>query len=200
MSGLSEVAVLFGQRAGDIEKAREIFTAETRNFVAAILAGVQRARKDPWVAARVRIDFPREIETESKVGYLNSQQAIARAQLRFKKGTKYTVVADVPFGIEFDHESNGFAWQVKLVPEARYQRIDDLLWRHWRSQIGSEVPPGAVHQDKANTIRFVLRPVGPQLTPETAFNDVKSVLESIFTGEQALGEAVGFDPSPGDEG
>lgn len=118
MSGLSDVTVLFGQRAGDIEKAREIFTAETRNFVSAILAGVQRARKDLWLSSRIRIDFPREIETESKVGYLNNQQAIARTQLRFKKGTKYTVVADVLFGIEFDHESNNFAWQIKLVPRA----------------------------------------------------------------------------------
>lgn len=33
MSGLSEVSRLFAGRAGDLEKAREIFTAETRSYV-----------------------------------------------------------------------------------------------------------------------------------------------------------------------
>ena len=65
MGGLSDVSMLFGQRAGDLEKAREIFTAEARAFVSGILAGVQRARSDPWTAPRVRIDLPRDIETES---------------------------------------------------------------------------------------------------------------------------------------
>jgi hypothetical protein len=48
MSGLSEVSVLIAQRARDIEKAREIFTAEIRAFVNGILAGVRRIRSDPW--------------------------------------------------------------------------------------------------------------------------------------------------------
>ena len=44
MSGLSEVSRLFAGRAGDLEKAREIFTAETRSYVSAILAAIQRTR------------------------------------------------------------------------------------------------------------------------------------------------------------
>jgi hypothetical protein len=199
MSGLSEVSVLFSQRAGDIEKAREIFTAETRSFVSGVLAGIQRARSDPWIASRVRIDLPREIETESKTGYLSSQFAIARAQLRFKKGTKFTAIADVRFGIEFDQSTGGFIWQVSLVPAARYQRIDDLLWRHRCAHTDGNGLPGAVHQDRANTVRFVMRPVDGDFRPETAFNDVKSIFEFLITADAPLAEAVGLDPSPGDD-
>lgn len=36
MSTLSEVTILVGQRARDIEKAREIFVAEIRAFVGGI--------------------------------------------------------------------------------------------------------------------------------------------------------------------
>lgn len=60
MSALSEVSILIGQRARDIEKAREIFTAEIRAFVAGILADVRRIRSDPWITSRVRIDLPRD--------------------------------------------------------------------------------------------------------------------------------------------
>ena len=200
MSSLSEVSILIGQRAGDLEKAREIFTAETRAFVSGILAGIRRARSDPWTTSRVRIDIPREIETEAKAtGYVSSQFAIARNNLRFKKGTNFQVVAEVRFGIEFDESANAFAWQVTLVPAARYQRIDDLLWHQWRSMQGASLPPGSVHQDRANTIRFVSRTVGPELTAELAFNDVKTVLEFVISADAPLGEAVGLDMSPSDE-
>ena len=200
MSALSEVSILIGQRAGDLEKAREIFTAETRAFVSGILAGIRRARSDPWTTSRVRIDIPREIETEAKAtGYVSSQFAIARNDLRFKKETKYLVVAEVRFGIEFDETSSAFAWQVTLVPAARYQRIDDLLWHQWRSTQGDALPPGSIHQGRANTIRFVSRPVGPDLTAEIAFNDVKTVLEFVISAGDPLGEAVGLDLSPSDD-
>jgi hypothetical protein len=198
MSGLSELSILFGQRASDLEKAREIFTAEIRSFATGILAGIGRARSDPWVSARVRVDLPREIETEAKVTYLSSQCAIARAQLRFKKGTNFNVIADVRFGIEFEQTEGGFVWQVSLVPAARYQRVDDLVWRHWRTQ-QAELPPGAAHQDRANMVRFVMRPLNNELKPETAFNDVKGILEFLLTTGEVLGEAVGLDSGGGDE-
>lgn len=198
MSGLSEVSILFGERAGDLEKAREIFTAEIRSFVSGILAGIQRARSEPWVSPRVRVDIPREIETESKTGYLSSQYASARAQVRFKKGVNFTVVAEVRFGIEFDQSIDAFVWQVALVPAARYQRVDDVLWRLWRAA-DSEAPPGAVHQDKANTVRFLQRRIGKDLTAEVSFNDVKRVLEFIVSADAALAEAVGLDAVVGDD-
>ena len=200
MSGLSEVSVLFGQRAADIEKAREIFTAETRSFVSGVLAGIQRARSDPWVTSRVRVDLPREIETESKTGYLSSQYAIARAQLRFKKGTNFIVIADVRFGVEFEQQANGFVWQVTLVPTARYQRVDDVLWRQWRTQSDADALPGGRHDDRANTVRFVQRPLDEGMKPEAAFNDVKGIFEFILTADGSLAEAVGIDPVSGDEG
>ena len=61
MSGLGEASVLIGQRAADLEKAREVFTAEIRNFATGVLAGVRRVRQAPWVTPRLRIDVPREI-------------------------------------------------------------------------------------------------------------------------------------------
>ena len=198
MSGLSEVSVLFGERAGDLEKAREIFTAEIRSFVSGILAGIQRARAEPWVSPRVRIDIPREIETESKTGYLSSQYASARANVRFKKGVNFTVIAEVRFGIEFDQTLDAFVWQVALVPAARYQRVDDVLWRQWRAT-GGELPPGSTHQDKANTVRFMQRKIDGDLTAEASFNDVKRVLEFIVSADGSLAEAVGLDAAVGDD-
>lgn len=199
MSGLSEVSVLIGQRARDIEKAREIFTAETRAFVGGILAGVRRMRSDPWTTGRVRLDLPREIETEAKASNdFSSQFAIARAAVRFKKGTNFRQVADIRFGIEFDEGSDVFTWQVTLVPAASYNRVDDVVWHQWRVQ-PSGVPVGAKHQDKANTVRFLSRPIAQELTAEVAFNDVKQVLEFLMTAENSLAEAIGLEPGPGED-
>lgn len=198
MSSLSEVSLLIGQRARDIEKAREIFTAEIRAFVTGILAGVRRIRADPWTTARVRLDLPREIDTEAKAASdFSSQYAVARAALRFKKGTTFRQIADVRFGIEFDESADVFAWQITLVPAASYNRVDDAVWHQWRNHQPSYV--GARHQDKANTVRFVSRPLGPDVTAEAAFNDVKLVLEFVLTAESQLAEAVGLDAAPGEE-
>src|SRR5688572_17842969 len=200
MSGLSEVSLLIGQRAADLEKAREVFTAETRNFVTGVLAGVRRMRSDPWLTPRLRIDLPREIETEAKAtSSLSSQYAVARANLRFKRGTNFMTVAEIRYGIEFDDGGDQFAWQVTLVPAARYQRLDDHLWAHWKSTIGSAAPPGAVHQDKANTIRFVSRPVSAELSPEVAFNDVKLVMDFVISADAPLASSVGVELAPGED-
>jgi hypothetical protein len=199
MSTLSEVSILIGQNAADIEMARGVFTAETRRFVEGILEAIRRARSDPWTTARVRIDLPREIETESKTAtYFSNQFAFARADLRFKKGTKFVVIAEIPFGIAFDEALNVFAWQVSLVPAARYARLDDALWSRWKAQ--ASPPPGSTHQDKANTIRFASRPVSKELSAEVAFNDLKAVLEFVLASDQALAGTVGVDLTPGEEG
>jgi hypothetical protein len=198
MSALSEVTVLIGQRARDIEKAREIFTAEIRAFVSGILAAVRRVRSDPWTTSRVRVDLPRDIEYEAKISPdFSSQFAFARVALRFKKGTQFREIADVRFGIEFDEEAALFAWQANLVPVSKYNRIDDVVWAQWKTQ-ATQALSGAKHFDKSNTLRFASRPVGPELTAETAFNDTKAILEFLLTTEAALGEAVGFDAG-GDE-
>lgn len=198
MSALSEVSILIGQRARDIEKAREIFTAEIRAFVGGILAGVRRIRTEPWTTARVRLDLPRDIDNEAKAASdFSSQYAVARAPLRFKKGAQYRQIGEVRFGIEFDESADLFAWQCTLVPDARYNRVDDVAWHHWRTQQPSY--PGARHQDKANTVRFVSRPLSAEVTAETAFNDVKMVLEALLTAEGLLGEAVGLDAAPGED-
>lgn len=201
MSGLSEVSVLIGQRAADLEKAREVFTSEIRGFVTGILTGVKRTRSDPWTATRIRLDIPREIDNEAKASSdLRSHFAAGRVNLRFKKGVTFQVVGEVRFGIEFDEAADVFTWQVTLVPSARYQRIDDLVWAQWRDKIGENLPPGSIHHDKTNTVRFVSRAVTAELTSEVAFNDVKNVLEFVMTAETPIGNAVGFDFVPGEEG
>ena len=195
MSSLSEVSILIGQRARDIEKAREIFSAEIRAFVNGILAGVRRIRTDPWTTARVRVDLPRDIEFEAKASSeVTNQFAFARVSLRFKKGTQFRQIADVRFGIEFDEDAGVFSWQVTLVPAASYNRIDDVVWHQWRV-LPAGTPPGSRHFDKANTVRFLSRALSAELTGETAFNDTKSVLEFLMTAEQSLAEAVGLDAS-----
>ena len=68
MISLRELSLLIAQRAADLEKAREIFTAEVRAFVSGILAGVRRARSDPWTTSRVKIDIPREERRSDFIG------------------------------------------------------------------------------------------------------------------------------------
>lgn len=125
-------------------------------------------------------------------GDFSAQFAAARVTIRFKKGTNFRQIADLRFGVEFDEGTDVFAWQVTLVPAASYNRIDDLLWHQWRIQ-QSGLPPGAKHQDKANTVRFLSRPLAAELTAEMAFNDVKSILEFLLGAETALADAVGLD-------
>jgi hypothetical protein len=162
MSTLSEVTLLIGQRAGDLEKAREIFRAETRSFVSGILGGIRRLRSEPWTTPRVRIDLPREIDTEAKAtGDLNSQFANARCDLRFKKGTNYQVVGEIKFGIEYHDPADAFAWQITLVPSARYQRIDDKVWAQWRSAVGAALPPESAHHDQYRALRAAAGRQGP---------------------------------------
>jgi hypothetical protein len=192
MSSLSDVTILIGQRAGDLERAQDVFTTEIRAFCSTILAALRRARSEPWAQARVRIDLPRDVEAENQAGMPPSQ--FARPLLRFKKGTNFQHVADVRFGIEFEESLGSFAWQIVLVPVARYQRMDDHLWNHWRSATGQSPPPGSAHQAKSNTIRFVQRPIDKELTGDVAFNDVKLVLETLLSTDGPLAEAVGLDP------
>jgi len=199
MSTLSEVTLLIGQRAGDLEKARDIFTSDTRNYVTNILSALRRARSEPWVQTRVRIDLPREIDVEGKSGVpLSSQYAVGGCDLRFKRGMKFVVVARINFGVEFDEPLDAFAWQVTLIPEAKYHRIDDGLWNHWRGAVGQAQPPGSVHQAKANTVRFVQRRLDKDLTAEIAFSDVKQVLDVILSSDAVLADAVGLEPADED--
>src|SRR5262245_8136015 len=194
MSALSEISVLIGQRAGDLEKAREIFTAETRAFVTGILGAIRGLRSEPWMTRRVRLDIPKDIDTETRSnGNLSGQFAVARCDLRFKRETNYQVIGEIRLGIEYDDPSDSFAWQITLVPCAMYRRIDDHVWKQWRATVGANLPPASAHRDKTNTIRFVLRRVSPDLTAEVAFNDSKQVLEFMLSADESLGEAVGFD-------
>jgi len=73
--------------------------------------------------------------------------------LRFKKGVTFQVVAEIKFGIEFDEVNEVIRMQVTLVPAARYQRIDDLVWAFWREKTGANLP--LVPFTRTRPIRFV---------------------------------------------
>ena len=104
------------------------------------------------------------------------------------------MIGEIPFGIEYNDPTDSFTWQITLVPSAKHHRIDDHVWNQWRSAVGTNLPPESAYRDKTNTIRFVLRPVSPDLSAEVAFNDSKQVLEFMLTSDASLAEAVGFDP------
>jgi hypothetical protein len=200
MSGLSEVSVLVGQRAAEIEKARDIFTAEIRDFAKSVLGGLRRVRSEPWATATVRVDLPKDIETESKGTDLRDQFALARINLRFRKGTNFIIVATLNVGIEFEERTDVFVWSLTLVPHEKYQRVDDHLWHAWqRLHPPESALPGAEHRIKENMVRFVGRPLNRDLSLELAFNDVKMVLEFLLSAELPLADAVGKDLSTADE-
>ena len=55
MSELSEVSFLFGQHVWDIEKARGIFTNETRRFVGDLLESIRDDESGPWSRPKVQV-------------------------------------------------------------------------------------------------------------------------------------------------
>jgi hypothetical protein len=195
MSSLSEVSMLLGQRAGDLEKARDIFVAEIKSFAENVLGGIRRARSEPWMNGRVRVDLPREVEAESRAGYLSSHSALARCDLRFRREARFVQIAEVRFGIEFDDVADAFVWQVELVPADRYPRVDDFVWRAWQGAETKDMP-GSSRQERANTVRFVARPLDASLASQVAFDDIKKILEFLLATGGPLGEAVGLDLEP----
>ena len=197
MSGLSEVSILLAQKANDIETAREIFKDEISAFVGSIVSGLRRARSDPWTSARIRLDVPREVETESKaVARIADHFAIGRVGVRFKKGTNFVQVAEIRFGFELEDPAPAYTWQVSFNLVSRYLRMDDLIWAAFRAS-NSDLP-GQAHRDKTNTVVFSSRPVDSKLTAELAFSDIKTVMEFVLASETAVAEAVGIDPTPSD--
>ncbi len=96
--------------------------------------------------------------------------------------------------MKFDEQLAAFAWQVTLVPEARFHRIDDALWNLWREAVAQTPLPGAAHQAKANTVRFVQRALDKDVTAELAFSDVKQVLDAVLSADTVLADAVGLAP------
>lgn len=53
--------------------------------------------------------------------------------------------------------------------------------------------PQALHQSRANTVRFVQRPLATELSPELAYQDLKVVLDFLISAESAFAEACGLD-------
>jgi|CXWL01.1.fsa_nt_gi hypothetical protein len=200
MSRLSEVSVLMADRAADLEAAHEVFSVEIQEFVQGVLSSLRRIRAEPWIMPRVRIDLPREVDAASRAGArITDQFAVARAELRFKKGVKFMPVAEISFGIEFDEVLQQFAWRVMLVPSGKYMLIDDRIWALWNGNGAKALPPGSEHLKKANTVRFVLRKVSSELSAETAFNDAKMVLDFAINADAVLASVVGVESGPGDD-
>ena len=197
MSALSEVTCVFAERAAELERARELFITEIRAFTDSVLSGLRARSAYNWISPRVRLDVPSDILFDHKTtGYLRTQYAHAAVTVRFKKGAHYQAVADVTFGIEYvdSPEQESFAWAIKLVPFSRYLQLDDALWHAWKQHRGKSLPPGAMHEERANVVRFVVRPLSPSLTGALALEDVQEVLEFMLRADEAFVSACGVDP------
>ena len=83
------------------------------------------------------------------------------------------------------------------MPGSRYQRLDDTIWREFKA-LGLDYPM-AHHDERGNTVRFVQRSLGSELSPEGNFIDVKAILEFLMGADGAIAEAVGVDPTPAEE-
>lgn len=190
------VSVLLAHKANDIETAREIFRDEINVFISGLVSALRRNRSDPWTSSRIKLDLPREVETEAKaVSRVTDHYAIGRVGVRFKKGTNFIQVAEIKFGFELEEPSPVFAWRITFNLMSRYLRMDDLLWSALRTGKPLELP-GQAHQDKTNTIVFVTRPIDSSLTAELAFADIKTVMEFVLAADNPIAEAVGIDPGP----
>jgi hypothetical protein len=187
MSELSEVSILFGQHVSDIERARDIFTAETRRFVGDLLDALGHDRSGPWSAPKVQVKTKdADLEKEEKItGFLSRQYALASLPLCFKIKVKYVAIAEINFGVEFDSPTGSFAWRVRLVPASRYQWLDELVWTEWQ-KLKPTLPPGAKHEAKEGAVVFVSRRFGPDLTFKLALEDIGDVLRFALAAEPVL--------------
>lgn len=193
MIALSEISLLYGANVGDIERAREVFTSDTRQFVSGIARELRRTHPTPWLSKRVRIDILPEIESEAKItGYLRAQYAVGRGNIRFKKGTKFVVVADVTFGILCRDEDDAFSWLVDVVPSARYPSLDDVLWQSWQRQKPAPQLPGGKHDSKSNSLCLCIREIN-SLTADVAYSDVKAVCDFVLASEPDIIKAIGLE-------
>lgn len=110
-------------------------------------------------------------------------------------------VGDVSFGILYtdaDPRMAFFNWQVKLVPGAKYNRLDNAAWAHWQAKWKGDLPQGAGHHARDNTVWFVSRPLNKELRSETAFEDVKCVLDELLATEAEIGHSVGVEEEEGE--
>jgi|GEM_PF-2401226 len=187
MSELSEVSKLFGQHVADIEKARDIFTIETRRFVEDLLESVKDEGAGPCSTPKVQVKTKdASLEKEEKVtGFISRQYARASLDLCFKIKVKYVIIAEINFGVEFDAAADSFAWRVELVPESKYEWLDEVMWTEWQ-KLTPTLPPGAKHLAKEGAVVFVSRPFGPDLTFKVALEDMEGILKFALAAEPVL--------------
>lgn len=192
MSELSEVSILYGQHVAEIEKAREIFTTESRRFVRDLLESIRDDGAARWSTPKIQIKTrDADLETEKSVtSLLNRQKALASVELCFKMRVKYLVISEIAFGVEFDSSSSAFAWRIELIPEGKYPWLDEIIWTEWQKSAPT-LPPGAQHIAKEGIVVFVSRSFGLDLTAKAALDDLLNVfkfslnLESVLVAEFA---------------
>src|SRR5262245_52993452 len=187
MSELSEVSILFGQHVSDIERARDIFTAETRRFVGDLLEALGDERAGPWMSPKIQIKTKDvDLENEEKItGFLSRQYALASLPLCFKMKVKYMPIAEISFGVEFEPGTGSFTWHVRLTPSSRHQWLDELMWAEWQ-RFKPTLPPGAKHQAKEGAVVFLSRRFGADLTFKSALEDISEVLKFVVASESVL--------------
>jgi hypothetical protein len=187
MSELSEVSILFGQHVSDIERARDIFTAETRRFVSDLLENINDERSGPWSSPKLQIKTKDgELENEEKItGFLSRQFAMATLPLCFKMRVKYMPIAEIHFGIEFEASSGSFNWRVRLIPSSRHQWLDEVIWGEWQ-KTRDTLPSGAKHEAKEGIVVFISRRFAADLNFKSALEDIQNVLKFIMASEAIL--------------
>jgi hypothetical protein len=112
---------------------------------------------------------------------------------------EHRILAEVVDGIEYNERQDCFVWQVRLVPTARYVRLDDVLWRELQTRQTNDARPGRAHEDRTNTLTFVQREPNADLTLDIACEDVRTTLDFLMTVDAALAEAVGLDAAADEE-
>ena len=81
--------------------------------------------------------------------------------------------------------ADSFAWRVELVPESKYEWLDEVMWTEWQKSTPT-LPPGAKHLAKEGAVVFVSRPFGPDLTFKVALEDMEGILKFALAAEPVL--------------
>lgn len=189
MTSLSEVSVLFASRAGDIQRAREVFVEDARSFVEWVMKRAEKHKVEAAAESKVRLDVEGEIVTEPKSSYsVFTHRFEGLITIRYQKNKKFVEVAVIEFGIGADDKEETFVWYV-MIDRVRSTRLDDGLWKAWAQEKPDALPPGARHVASENQVVLVERPLA-ELKEETARKDVEDAMAFVLKSEAIVVDAM----------
>ncbi len=192
MSALNALSILFAQRAGELDRARAIFLADARTFVEAVRTRLAEDTES-YSKERIRLTIPLEVECEGKAGSIVDQSAVATIDFRFRRRTRFIGIAEVRFGVVYDHKNGRYVWSATLTPNGNYSLVDNVLWRAFRDAELPKIFVSAEPLEKTNAIRFLQRELNSELTADSALSEIKKLLDFLTTTTKELSEAVGAE-------